>query len=58
MVNTRHYHLYSVDQCWKPIQRRDNWFIIYPCMSIQLPNYSDILHTQVDYTKYFSIENN
>lgn len=57
LIRTRNYGMYSVDQCWKPLQRRDNWHIVLPCMCVQRPDYSDILYTNVNYLKYFKVEN-
>jgi GR25 family glycosyltransferase involved in LPS biosynthesis len=44
---------YAIDQAWKPLQRRDNWFIIKPNMCIQLPSYSNIENVHKDYIKWF-----
>jgi glycosyl transferase family 25 len=37
------YHgLYAIDQYWKKLQESDNWYVIYPTMSLQRAGYSDI----------------
>jgi GR25 family glycosyltransferase involved in LPS biosynthesis len=41
--------LYSLDIYWKRLQSRDNWYVIIPCLMYQLPSYSDIENTFVDY---------
>lgn len=33
---------YALDQYWKVAQRKDNWFILQPCMLYQISDYSDI----------------
>jgi len=32
----------ALDQYWKPIQNRDNWLILQPCMLYQVADYSNI----------------
>jgi len=46
---------YAIDQAWKHLQRRDNWYIIKPNMGIQIPTYSDIENIFRDYSSYFDI---
>ncbi len=45
--------MYAIDQAWKTLQNRDNWYIIKPTMCMQLPSYSDIENEFKDYTNYF-----
>ena len=45
--------IYAIDQAWKTLQNRDNWYIIKPNMCMQLPSYSDIENEFKDYTNYF-----
>lgn len=46
---------YCVDQYWKNIQGRDNWYIVNPALMIQRPSKSSILNQEVDYTSFFNI---
>lgn len=47
---------YAIDQYWHILQRRDNWYIVYPIICFQRAGYSDInqqmqkLKTSDDYT--------
>uniref|UniRef100_A0A6C0HJW4 Glycosyl transferase family 25 domain-containing protein n=1 Tax=viral metagenome TaxID=1070528 RepID=A0A6C0HJW4_9ZZZZ len=40
---------YALDQYWKRLQQRDNWFVVIPSLMKQRPGYSDIEHKNVDY---------
>ena len=40
--------IYSLDRWWNQLQRRDNWYIVSPCLVYQLPSYSDIDNTMAD----------
>lgn len=42
---------YFVDKYWFPLQKRNNWYIIYPCIGTQLPGYSDIAMKNIDARK-------
>jgi GR25 family glycosyltransferase involved in LPS biosynthesis len=53
LLRTYNQGLYAIDQIWKPLQRRDNWYVIKPNMCVQLPSYSNIENTFKDYTSYF-----
>jgi len=50
-----HQHLYSADRCWCELQRRDNWYIVFPSLMYQVPDYSDIVKGNVDYRQYFGV---
>ena len=39
----------AIDQCWKPLQRSANWYILKPMLGTQIPSYSDIELTEVNY---------
>lgn len=39
----------AIDVAWKPLQRRDRWFIFSPPMGRQRPDYSDIEAKAVNY---------
>jgi glycosyl transferase, family 25 len=45
------YHIWSIDQNWKKLQKKDNWLILKHNLGYQYNSYSDIEHTHVDYTK-------
>jgi glycosyl transferase family 25 len=44
---------FALDQCWKKLQKKDNWYLIIPPNIIQKPEFSDIENATVDYTEYF-----
>lgn len=46
---------FCVDQHWKLLQKRDNWYIVNPALMIQRPSKSSIVGAKVDYTSYFNI---
>lgn len=46
---------YALDQYWKLLQHKDNWFIIVPCLIYQRPDYSDIENRFVDYRNAFHV---
>lgn len=39
----------AIDQAWKPLQRRDRWYIFSPAIGHQRPSFSDIEQRHVDY---------
>jgi len=47
------YHQYALDQFWKRLQVRDNWYCVAPSLLVQRPGYSDIEKRTVNYTKHF-----
>lgn len=46
------YDRYAIDQCWKRIQREDNWYTTSPMAGQQRASYSDIEKQYVDYDRY------
>jgi hypothetical protein len=44
--------VYAVDIYWKRLQKMDHWLILLPLAVVQRPDYSDIEHRQVNYTKH------
>lgn len=48
-------NLYAIDQYWKLLQKKDNWFIVNPALMIQRPSKSSILKSYVDYKEVFNI---
>ena len=47
------HHIYALDQYWKGLQKKDNWYLIIPPNIIQKPDYSSILKSMCNYTDYF-----
>ena len=41
--------IYCTDQCWKLLQKRDNWYAIKNAIFVQGESYSDIEKKVVDY---------
>lgn len=44
------YHKFAIDQTWKKLQRMDNWYCTTPMLGAQIPSYSDIEKSHIDYT--------
>ena len=40
---------YAIDKHWLTLQKKDNWFMLYPPMVVQKKGYSDIEKKVVDY---------
>jgi glycosyl transferase family 25 len=40
---------YAIDQHWKRLHQKDNWFVVMPSLMQQRPGYSDIERKNVDY---------
>jgi len=57
LESTTYHSRGCLDQYWKQLQFKDNWFRIYPHLLYQRPSYSDIIKSHVDYTgpKHFNI---
>lgn len=53
-TETKESKLYAVDQYWKLLMRRDNWYIVKPGLGYQRPDYSDIEKKRVNYLRLFS----
>jgi glycosyl transferase family 25 len=51
--NPEQHGIYALDQYWKILQKKDNWYLIIPPNIIQKPEYSSIEHRMVDYTNLF-----
>jgi glycosyl transferase family 25 len=47
---------YCLDQYWKLLQKKDNWFIVHPALCIQSAGFSSICNQEVDYKEYFNIK--
>jgi glycosyl transferase, family 25 len=53
-LTTGNYGVYALDQYWKRLQARDNWYAVIPSLFVQRPSYSDIEKRITDYSKEFS----
>jgi glycosyl transferase family 25 len=53
-LKTGNYPTYALDQYWKKLQAKDNWYCVIPSLIIQKPSFSDIERKHTDYIKYFS----
>lgn len=42
--------IYAIDQMWKYLQRKDDWYLLIPVNIIQRPGYSDIMKQEVNYS--------
>jgi glycosyl transferase family 25 len=51
---TGNYPMYALDQYWKRIQPRDNWYCVIPSLMIQRAGYSDIERAVINNGVYFS----
>ena len=54
LENDTNINKYAIDQYWKLLQQKDNWYIVNPALMIQRPSYSNILKRNVNYTQYFN----
>lgn len=43
-IDTKKINKYNLDEYWKKLQKKDNWYIVYPILSIQRDGYSDVAH--------------
>jgi GR25 family glycosyltransferase involved in LPS biosynthesis len=44
--------IYAIDIFWKKLQKLDKWLIVIPLAVVQRPDYSDIEHREVNYTRH------
>jgi hypothetical protein len=42
---------YTIDQYWKILQNKDNWYLLTPLTVVQRPDISDIEKQQTNYIK-------
>jgi putative NIF3 family GTP cyclohydrolase 1 type 2 len=49
LAATYHDHIYANDQCWKSLQRKDNWVCTKTRIGKQRAGYSDNWREYVDY---------
>jgi glycosyl transferase family 25 len=52
--NQNEHGLYALDEYWKILQKKDNWYLIIPTNIIQKPGYSSIQNQIVDYTTLYT----
>jgi glycosyl transferase family 25 len=55
LIKTNYKNMYAIDQAWKSLQNRDNWYVIKPNMCTQIANYSNIENVYKDYSLHFSV---
>lgn len=46
------YNRFAIDQCWKTIQRQDQWYCTIPMAGRQFESYSDIENKITDYKNF------
>jgi len=46
------YHEYAIDQWWKKLQKKDNWYIVKPDLCIQKDDYSNIQNGNIKYGEW------
>ena len=39
---------YCIDQYWNLLQKKDNWYIVFPALFIQAPGFSNIQKKHVN----------
>lgn len=54
-ISTKIASNYAIDQYWKKLQAIDNWYIVTPNISVQIPGYSDIEGSDVNYLNMFGM---
>lgn len=55
LLETKDPSKYALDQNWKKLQLKDNWYVVNPALAIQKPSYSYIEKKEVNYTGWFNI---
>ena len=53
-LSTGDYRSYAIDQYWKRLQQKDNWYCVIPSLMVQRPSYSDIERRHTNYSNEFS----
>lgn len=56
LIKTKKPPMYAIDVAWASLQKNDNWYLIYPPLSIQGPGFSDICKSYVNYEIYYHIK--
>lgn len=46
--------IYALDQHWKVLQEKDNWFVMTPGVGHQVDDHSNIENKPIDYINYFT----
>jgi len=44
-----------LDRWWNQLQKKDNWYIVSPCLVYQIPSYSDIQNVFIDYLPWYEL---
>ena len=45
--------IFALDVYWNKLQKKDNWYIVVPSLSVQRPSYSDIQKRDMNYNNLF-----
>ena len=53
LEKTKTWNKYCIDQYWKLLQKKDNWYIVFPSLFIQSPGFSSIQKKHTDYRNCF-----
>jgi glycosyl transferase family 25 len=56
LIETQNPPTYAIDQVWKPLQKNDNWYLIYPPLCIQSSGFSDICNTYINYENFYNVK--
>jgi tyrosyl-tRNA synthetase len=56
LLDSHYSHItpFAIDQYWKNLQKKDNWYMLKPLTVIQQPNFSDIAKGEADYTTFMT----
>lgn len=54
LIETGDKQTYSIDQWWKQLQARDNWYCVNPCLMLPIPGHSDIDSQFSDQREHFN----
>jgi hypothetical protein len=53
LIQTGNWPIYALDQYWKRLQQKDNWYCVIPSLMVQRPSYSDIERRHTNYINEF-----
>lgn len=54
LESTKEEAKYCLDQYWKVLQKKDNWFVVHPSLCVQRKSYSSICGEEVNYRSHFN----
>lgn len=52
LLETQMHWVYTIDQIWKNLQKKDNWYCLNPRIGKQMEGYSDLAKRIVNYDSY------